>query len=342
MVFVKPLGVFRRAGFGRAGVGEAVQEPGAAVQLDQHGRDRGERHKSGQLVLQLGSLGRDVFGREPRNDQVAVFVEPHWPFTAGQHLFQLAQSCAQLGLDMLQGRRRVGRNADQPGAHGKLYHFTAPAKDRFAALLKDDPTSAEEFRSTLRNYTRAYAFLAQVIPYHDAELERLYLYGKALLQRLTRTHDGGVDLGSVDLSHLRIVKTGTSDVSLGEGGEEQIVPGFTGGGRGSQTTPELALIDQVIAAINERLGGNLTDADKVWVQQSFEYAAEDPQIQQAAQANTEDNFAYVFNPAFQGLVLDRHDANADLISRVFKDAATTDFFTELARRVVYEMARDAG
>jgi type I restriction enzyme R subunit len=74
------------------------------------------------------------------------------------------------------------------------------------------------------------------------------------------------------------------------------VPGFTGGGRGSQTTPELALIDQVIAAINERLGGNLTDADKVWVQQSFEYAAEDPQIQQAAQANTEDNFAYVFMP----------------------------------------------
>jgi len=198
-----------------------------------------------------------------------------------------------------------------PGAHGKLYHFTDPAKDRFAALLKDDPTSAEEFRSTLRNYTRAYAFLAQVIPYHDAELERLYLYGKALLQRLTRTHDGGVDLGSVDLSHLRIVKTGTSDVSLGEDGEEQIVPGFTGGGRGSQTTPELALIDQVIAAINERLGGNLTDADTVWVQQSFEYAAEDPQIQQAAQANTEDNFAYVFNPAFQGLVLDRHDANAE-------------------------------
>jgi len=83
----------------------------------------------------------------------------------------------------------------QAGAHGKLYHFTDPAKDRFAALLKDDPTSAEEFRSTLRNYTRAYAFLAQVIPYHDAEIERLYLYGKALLQRLTRTHDGGVDLG---------------------------------------------------------------------------------------------------------------------------------------------------
>jgi hypothetical protein len=41
----------------------------------------------------------------------------------------------------------------------------------------------------------------------------------------------------------------------------------------------------------------------------------------------------------KGLVLDRHDAGADLISRVFKDAETTDFFTTLARRVVYQTRR---
>ena len=67
------------------------------------------------------------------------------------------------------------------------------------------------------------------------------------------------------MSHLRIVKTATTDASLGTGAGEQVLPGFTGDGRGSQSVPELALIEQVIAAINERLGGNLTDADKVWV-----------------------------------------------------------------------------
>ena len=39
--------------------------------------------------------------------------------------------------------------------HAKLYHFTDPARDRYTALLADDSTTAEEFRSTLRNYTRA-------------------------------------------------------------------------------------------------------------------------------------------------------------------------------------------
>lgn len=229
-----------------------------------------------------------------------------------------------------------------PTTHAKLYHFTDPARDRYTVLLADDPTVAEEFRSTLRNYTRTYSFLARVIAFHDPDLERLHLYGKALLQRLPRNHDAGMDLGAVDMSHLRIVKTGTTDASLGTGAGEPVLPGFTGGGRGSESVPELALIEQVIAAINERLGGNLTDADKVWVQQTFEYAAEDPHIRQAATANTQENFGYVFDKKFEGLVLDRHDANADLINRVFKDTETTAFFTQMARTIVYELARQAG
>jgi type I restriction enzyme R subunit len=229
-----------------------------------------------------------------------------------------------------------------PAAHAKLYRYTDPARDRYVDLLETDRGVAEEFRSTLRNYTRAYAFLAQVIPFHDADLERLHLYGKALLQRLPRSHDPAVDIGAVDLSHLRIVKTGETDVSLGAGEGEQILPGFTGGGRGSQNAPELTPLEQVIAEINARLGGNLTDADKIWVQQTFEYAAEDAEIQRAARANSEENFGYVFDKQFEGLVLDRHDANADLINRVFKDRETTDFFTAMARKIVYELARGTG
>ncbi len=231
---------------------------------------------------------------------------------------------------------------NDPGVHAKLYHFTDPARDRYASLLAEDPAGAAGFRSALRSYTRAYAFLAQVIPFHDPDLERLHLYGRALLQRLPRSHDAGVDIGGVDLTHLRIVRGGEADVSLGGGEGEQVLPGFTGGGRGPQSMPEMALIDQVIAAINERLGGNLTDADKVWVQQTFEYAAEDPHIRQAATANTEENFGYVFDKRFEGPVLDRHDANADLINRVFKDPDTTAFFTAMARTIVYELAREAG
>jgi len=62
----------------------------------------------------------------------------------------------------------------------------------------------------------------------------------------------------------------------------------------------------------------------------------------AALANTEENFGYVFDKDFEGLVLDRHAANAGLINRVFKDTETTEFFTAMARKIVYELAREAG
>ncbi len=227
------------------------------------------------------------------------------------------------------------------GTHAKLYQHTNPARDRYVARLEDDRVKAEEFRTALRDFTRAYAFLAQVVPFHDPELERLYLYGKALLTRLPRSEDAGVDIGQVDLTHLRITKTGQHNVNLGAGEGEQLVEGFTGGGRGPEHAPEMAPIEAVIEALNERLGGILTDADKVWVQQALTYAAADQEITTAAKVNSEENFGYVFDGKFQDLVLTRHDANAELIGRVFANADTTEFFTRLARKVVYEMAREA-
>lgn len=98
----------------------------------------------------------------------------------------------------------------------------------------------------------------------------------------------------------------------------------------------LAPQEQIIAAITERLDDNLADAHKVWVQHAFEYAAEQPHVRRAAQANTQENL----DKEFEGMVLDRH--NADLITRVFKDHRTTEFFTALARRFVYKMVRAAG
>jgi type I restriction enzyme R subunit len=224
------------------------------------------------------------------------------------------------------------------GQHAKLYQHVDTARDRFAALLENDPAAADEFRSALRDYTRMYAFLAQVIPFHDAELERLYLYGKALLTRLPRTNDGGVDIGSVEMSHLRITKTGEHNASLTPDGA-QMIEGFTGGGVGPQNAPEKAPLETIIDQLNERLGGILTDADKLWVQQSFEFAAEDESITAAAKVNSEENFGYVFDGQFQDLVLTRHDQNAELIARVFADSETTEFFTRLARRAVWEMAQ---
>ncbi len=57
-----------------------------------------------------------------------------------------------------------------------------PAVDRFKALTDDELRTA--FRDKLSGYVKLYAFLSQIIPYADRELEMLSRFGRFLLQHL--------------------------------------------------------------------------------------------------------------------------------------------------------------
>lgn len=121
--------------------------------------------------------------------------------------------------------KAAGSQSKWEKLHAELYRLLSPAVARFTALLEsedeDDQETAEGFRADLNDYVRKYGFLAQIVPYQDAELERLHLYGRYLLNRLPRRADGGVDIGEVDLSHLRVEKTGEYDVSLAPRGRRR-------------------------------------------------------------------------------------------------------------------------
>lgn len=158
--------------------------------------------------------------------------------------------------------QQIGDRATWEKAHAELYRLTHPARDRFAALLDEDPEAAEEFRAALRDYVRKYGFLAQVVGFSDRSLERLYIYGKMLAHVLRKRRDAAVDLGQVDLTHLRIGRTGDHDLGLSPEGEGML-PGFTGGGPGARHEPPRTSLAELIDDLNERFGSNLGQEDLV-------------------------------------------------------------------------------
>ncbi|MGY2004240.1 type I restriction endonuclease subunit R [Blastococcus sp. SYSU DS1024] len=219
-------------------------------------------------------------------------------------------------------------------AHASLYAHLAPAVTRFKELSVDDQ---DEFRRLLAGYTRAYAFLAQVLSFGDPDLERLYLYARYLLLRLPGRPEPTVDLGEdVRLSHLRIEATGLHDVSLGEGSGDQMLPGFTGEGTGRQNEPEKIRLSQIIDTLNDRFGTNLTQADQLYFDQLEQALTEDTALAAQAQANTEENFAYGFDKTFEGAVIDRQTANEDLFRRLMDDDEFNGLVKVYLRRRVYQ------
>lgn len=235
--------------------------------------------------------------------------------------------------------RAAGSQSKWEKLHAELYRLLSPAVARFTALLEsedeDDQEAAEDFRADLNDYVRKYGFLAQIVPYRDAELERLHLYGRYLLNRLPRRADGGVDIGEVDLSHMRVEKTGEYDVSLTSEGPT-MMQGF-GDGSGGAKEAEKSLLSQLIDKFNERFGTEFTEQDVI---RPFEEAKADPKVRAAAVVNDEDNFGLVFDNVFADKMADHIDTIAGMGRQYFgPDKGFKSSLDRSARKAAWRMIR---
>jgi type I restriction enzyme, R subunit len=236
--------------------------------------------------------------------------------------------------------KAAGSQAAWEKLHAELYRLLSPAVARYEALrdhdeMEEDVQTAEDFRADLNDYVRKYGFLAQIVPYRDAELERLHLYGRYLLTRLRGRADGGVDIGAVDLSHLRVEKTGEHDKSLTEEGSTTL-PGF-GEGAGGAKEQEKSLLSELIEKFNAKFGTEFTEAD---LARPFDEARADPKVRAAAVVNDEDNFGKVFDKVFADKMADHIDTIAGLGRQYFgSDRNFKSNLDRSARRAAWRMIR---
>ncbi|MCX5295832.1 type I restriction endonuclease [Streptomyces sp. NBC_00193] len=235
--------------------------------------------------------------------------------------------------------KAAGSQAKWEKLHAELYRRLSPAVTRYETLRDseedEDIQTAEDFRADLNDYVRKYGFLAQIIPYRDADLERLHLYGRYLLTRLKGRADGGVDIGEVDLSHLRVQKTGEHDVSLTADGPS-VLPGF-GEGAGGAKEAEKSLLSELIEKFNAKFGTDFTEED---LTPPFKKTVDDPKVRAAAVVNDEDNFGKVFDKAFADNIADHLDTMAGLGRQYFgPDRNFKSNLDRSARRAAWRMIR---
>ncbi|GLW98773.1 type I restriction endonuclease [Microtetraspora sp. NBRC 16547] len=259
------------------------------------------------------------------------------------HALLVESEMQALAESYLQAERTSATQREWEKAHAALYRFTEPAVQRFVERQKEDAESdsdsAEEFRGDLRVYVRLYGFLAQIVPYVDPELERLYLFGRFLLNRLPRREDPAVDVGEIDLTHLKITQTGEHDISLSK--EEEVTLPAPSGAGGAAPDPELTSLRRLIAAMNDKYGLGLSEADQIWVEQQFEEAVSNDSLKAAALVNDEANFGEVFADHLEKVVVERHTGNTGLVQRFYDDSLFRSRITELGRRQVYKMIRNS-
>lgn len=212
---------------------------------------------------------------------------------------------------------------------------TDTAVERWNALDEDVKIA---FKANCKNYLNAYSFMGQIVPFQDTELEALYYYLKILVRRLILDNGGGeVDIDdSVLLTHIRTsLITENEDISLDGGSSEPLLPAIsnTDVTSGKDKTE---LLSELIKALNERFGINLTDADRIWFEQQQIHHSQNEELREVALANDYDNFAMFFEPKIEGDLIERHEANEDLFKAFFNQPDFKRMMTEALSKSLYD------
>jgi type I restriction enzyme R subunit len=221
--------------------------------------------------------------------------------------------------------------------HAELYRHLNPAVDRFKAL---DEEKQDTFRNQLGAFVRLYAFLSQIMPFTDPDLEMRYAFCRFLEMKLPQdARRGGLVLDDeVALAYYRLDKISEGAIEL----QVHDMGGLYGPTEvGSRTAQEHEVpLSEIIDILNEKFGTHFTEADQIAVFDAIRAeAVTDEEVVQRAHANEFENFALAFRPKVESLMLDRMERNQDIVTRYLNDPEFRSIVDrELARRT-YDQIR---
>lgn len=126
-----------------------------------------------------------------------------------------------------------------------------------------DEKSQEDFRTKCKSYVRLYVFLAQIVPFSNPYLERLYIFLNHLQNKIRRKESEDLAKGildNIDMESYRLQLESESKINLHQGEELKPIPTEM---RGSVAEPEMELLSNIVKAFNDRFGTAFTNEDKV-------------------------------------------------------------------------------
>jgi type I restriction enzyme R subunit len=211
------------------------------------------------------------------------------------------------------------------------------AVDAFQRLEEEE---REEFRGQITALRNLYAFLSQIIPYQDSELEQFYVFCRNLISKLPPPGDGSsftLD-DEVALKYFRIQQMTQGSISLDDG-EADPLKGPSDVGSGGRKDEEVGLKD-LVERLNERFGTSFSRADQLFFEQVRESAEGDERIVEAALANKYDNFASYLERMLDELFIDRMDDNEEVFSKVMSDQPFRAAVHKGLARELYERIRE--
>jgi type I restriction enzyme R subunit len=153
-------------------------------------------------------------------------------------------------------------------------YLTAASRDRLDPILDAcvgtykaelDENGQVDFKGKAKAFVRTYGFLASVLPYTNAEWEKLSIFLNFLIPKLPAPKEEDLAKGileSIDMDSYRVEVKASLAVALPDA-DAEVGPVPTSGGR-HKPEPEMDLLSNIVRAFNDQFGNiDWKDADKI-------------------------------------------------------------------------------
>ena len=171
-----------------------------------------------------------------------------------------------------------------------------PILDACVAIYKEhlDEDGQVDFKGKAKAFMRAYGFLASILPYTNAEWEKLSIFLNFLVPKLPAPVEEDLSKGileSIDMDSYRVEKKAVIHVQLVDK-DAEIEPVPTTGG-GSRPEPELDRLSNILKTFNDQFGNiPWEDQDRVRrliTKEIPDRVAEDPAYRNARENSDRQN-----------------------------------------------------
>ncbi len=220
-----------------------------------------------------------------------------------------------------------------------------PILDACVAVYKEqlDEDGQVDFKGKAKAFERAYGFLASILPYTNAEWEKLSIFLNFLVPKLPAPVEEDLSKGileSIDMDSYRVEKKAAIHVQLAdEDAEIEPVP-TTGGGH--RPEPELDRLSNILKTFNDQFGHiPWTDGDRVHqliTEDIPNRVAADRAYQNAKQNSDKQNARIEHDKALRRVMTALLQDDTELFKQFSDNESFRRWLTDMIFSITYEAA----
>lgn len=308
-----------------------------------------------KAVQTLSRLNRTCAGKDDtfvldfanESDDILTSFQPYYELTALEEpsdpnrLYDLkreieqAQVIWQSEVDNFCREYYAKPNLPQNKINGLMNAYIDPAVDRFKSLADDEVK--EDLKKSLTSFVNAYAYLSQIMPFGDEELEKFYTYCRFLLLKLPRQNgnDRFKLKDEVSLEYYRLQKISEGSIVMEANQDYKLKPPQEAGL--PQGQDEYTQLSEIIQVLNDRFGTAFTESDRFNAQQiQHEMVQDEILIKQALNNSFEVFRQGSSKEVFINKAIERLNKNPEFFTKILTDDKFADELFGFLIRPVYQ------